>query len=150
MQDTDGIDHQYSIPYEECVEPSTHALILGDPFFKQWVVLHDLVDLNNRRMGLARRKPDYELLSDRHHTESLHSINLGASLSAESTVQRIRAKRRIHVVEGQQLASVDNEWNDDVVKLSAHNPTRVVYSIDISVGTPPQPMEVIFDTGSYM
>ncbi len=100
-------------------------------------------------MGLARRRDDYELMNDRA-AQSLHAVNLGGSLSSLAPVQRIQAKRRVHIVDGQQLASVDNEWNDDVVKLTAHNPTRVVYSISMSVGTPAQPMEVIFDTGSYM
>jgi hypothetical protein len=34
-------------------------MIMGDPFFRKWVVLHDLSDLKHKKMGLAPRNPAY-------------------------------------------------------------------------------------------
>lgn len=52
---------QYEIPFKECVEPAGTDMILGDPWFRLFVVLHDLSDLDHPRMGLGRRKSDYKL-----------------------------------------------------------------------------------------
>ena len=52
---------EYSIAYEECVEPADRAMILGDPWFRKFIVLHDLVDLTDKKMGLALRNPKYQL-----------------------------------------------------------------------------------------
>ncbi len=50
-----------SIPYRECVESSLHDLILGDAFFRRWLVLHDLSDLRNKRIALAPIYHSYSL-----------------------------------------------------------------------------------------
>jgi hypothetical protein len=41
------------------VEPTDDTMIMGDPFFRKWVVLHDLTDLKHKKMGLAPRNPAY-------------------------------------------------------------------------------------------
>jgi hypothetical protein len=37
------------------------SMILGDPWFRKWVVYHDLRDLTRKQIGLARRAPNYKL-----------------------------------------------------------------------------------------
>ena len=51
----------YEIPFDQCVEPAGSDLILGDPWFRLFVVMHDLSDLENPKMGLGKRKMDYKL-----------------------------------------------------------------------------------------
>ena len=60
------IDEQHrpvrlEIEYEHCVEPTAYRMILGDPFFKKYVVIHDMQDMNSKRMGLGLRKKSYDL-----------------------------------------------------------------------------------------
>ena len=52
---------KFSIPYRECVESSRHDLILGDAFFRRWLVLHDLSDLRSKRIALAPIYHSYSL-----------------------------------------------------------------------------------------
>jgi hypothetical protein len=52
---------QYEIPFDQCVEPAGSDMILGDPWFRLFVVMHDLSDLENPMMGLGKRKAEYKL-----------------------------------------------------------------------------------------
>ena len=52
------------IEYEHCVEPTSYRMILGDPFFKKFVVVHDMQDPAAKRMGLGIRKESYDLARD--------------------------------------------------------------------------------------
>jgi len=52
------------IEYEHCVEPTAYRMILGDPFFKKYVVVHDMQDLKSKKMGLGVRKKSYDLSDD--------------------------------------------------------------------------------------
>jgi hypothetical protein len=65
-RDLDGNVRTYEMSYTECVEPTDETMILGDPWFRKFVVLHDLVDLKNKKMGLAPRAASYRLGS---HTD---------------------------------------------------------------------------------
>ena len=49
------------LEYEHCVEPTAYRMILGDPFFKKFVVIHDMQDMTKKRMGLGVRKASYDL-----------------------------------------------------------------------------------------
>lgn len=49
------------IEYEHCVEPTSYRMILGDPFFKKFVVVHDMQDMKAKKMGLGIRKLSYDL-----------------------------------------------------------------------------------------
>ena len=93
---------EYSIAYEECVEPADRAMILGDPWFRKFIVLHDLEDLNDKKMGLALRNPNYQLGVETNHEASstlkpsiaLGKMQLLAELSNKQ-VDKIRAHRRV-------------------------------------------------------
>ena len=59
--DINGKEHEYTMPYRECVEPTEETMILGDAFFRHFAILHDLVDLNKKMMGVAPKNPSYKL-----------------------------------------------------------------------------------------
>ena len=152
---------EYSIAYEECVEPADRAMILGDPWFRKFIVLHDLVDLNNKKMGLALRNPTYKLGIESNHGSSAatlsgsaaaHSVALGKmQLLAQldnRQVDKIRAHRHVRT---QQMAMTKVTYEGEPVdKVALSSESRVTYNIKLSIGTPPQPLQVIFDTGSFM
>lgn len=60
-KDTQGNVHSYQMAFTECVEPTDETMILGDPWFRKYVVMHDLTDLNMKTMGLAPRAIGYKL-----------------------------------------------------------------------------------------
>jgi hypothetical protein len=89
-RDINGDEHTYAMPYTECVEPTEETMLLGDPFFRRsvtyahvcarmrtyadvcarmltcadvcrFVILHDLVDLENKMIGIAKKNPSYKL-----------------------------------------------------------------------------------------
>ena len=39
---------------------------------------------------------------------------------------------------------------EPIDKVALQSQSRVTYNVKLSVGTPPQPLQVIFDTGSFM
>ena len=146
---------EYSIAYEECVEPADRAMILGDPWFRKFIVLHDLENLHDKKMGLALRNPKYQLGIETNHDDSATlkpSIKLGkqqmlAELSNKQ-VDKIRAHRRVR---SSELAMTKVTYAGETVdKVALSSESRVTYNIKLSIGTPPQPLQVIFDTGSFM
>jgi len=146
---------EYSIAYEECVEPADRAMILGDPWFRKFIVLHDLVDLNDKKMGLALRNPKYQLGVETYHDDSatlrpsiaLGKMQLLAELSNKQ-VDKIRAHRRVR---SSELAMTKVTYGGETVdKVALSSQSRVTYNIKLSIGSPPQPLQVIFDTGSFM
>lgn len=146
---------EYSIAYEECVEPADRAMILGDPWFRKFIVLHDLEDLNDKKMGLALRNPNYQLGVETNHEASstlkpsiaLGKMQLLAELSNKQ-VDKIRAHRRVRHSE---LAMTKVTYEGTPVdKVALSSESRVTYNIKLSIGSPPQPLQVIFDTGSFM
>jgi hypothetical protein len=148
---------EYSIAYEECVEPADRAMILGDPWFRKFIVLHDLEDLNDKKMGLALRNPHYQLgVETNQHNDlsstlkpsiALGKMQLLAQMSNKD-VDKIRAHRRVRQSE---LAMTKVTYEGAPVdKVALSSESRVTYNIKLSIGTPPQPLQVIFDTGSFM
>lgn len=148
---------EYSIAYEECVEPADRAMILGDPWFRKFIVLHDLVDLKDKKMGLALRNPKYQLGVETNHendrsatlkpTIALGKMQVLAELSNKE-VSKIRAHRHVR---SSELAMTKVTYQGEVVdKVALSSESRVTYNIKLSIGSPPQPLQVIFDTGSFM
>lgn len=131
---------EYEIAFKECVEPAKTALILGDPWFRKWIVMHDLTDVHNKKMGLALRNPSYKLGVETDTPPELTSFPF------TDPVSKLRANRRVRpmslTMTGDDGAKVD--------KVALQSQSRVTYNVRLSVGSPPQPMQVIFDTGSFM
>eukprot|EP00282_Hemiselmis_andersenii_P035498 CAMPEP_0169447008 /NCGR_PEP_ID=MMETSP1042-20121227/11289_1 /TAXON_ID=464988 /ORGANISM="Hemiselmis andersenii, Strain CCMP1180" /LENGTH=478 /DNA_ID=CAMNT_0009558533 /DNA_START=20 /DNA_END=1456 /DNA_ORIENTATION=+ len=131
----------YDVAFKECVEPASNALILGDPWFRKWIVMHDLTDVNNKKMGLALRSPSYQLGVE---TDTQPELRAFAQFSPLS---KLRANRKVRPM---SLTMTGEHGNGGVDKVALQSQSRVTYNVRLSVGTPPQPMQVIFDTGSFM
>uniref|UniRef100_A0A7S0I0E6 Peptidase A1 domain-containing protein n=1 Tax=Hanusia phi TaxID=3032 RepID=A0A7S0I0E6_9CRYP len=145
----------FEIAYEECVEPADTAMILGDPWFRKWIVLHDLVDLKDKKMGLALRNPSYKLgietdssatLSERSQYRA--SKGRSQELAEFNPLSKVRAHRRITTAKS--ALTMGLYQGQAVDKVALESQSRVTYNIKLSIGTPPQPLQVIFDTGSFM
>ena len=163
--DIHGVEHTYSLGYNECVEPTDETMILGDPWFRKWVVLHDLEDLSQKQMGLALRSPSYALgaSTDRSILTPDHAPNLLTSMprARGGAVARVPAARRVRggafaqalaetkrgLARASELAALGGSGVD---KVAVRSQSRVTYNIQLSIGSPAQPMAVIFDTGSFM
>ena len=182
LRDEDGRARKFLIPYRECVEQSESTLILGDAFFRRWLVLHDLSDLDKTRVGLAAIRPGYEfaVAAGRRVPHKTHvNLDLADESAEEGSVARVLVEklpaRRRTGDHARQRAWRDDDFiiNDDgeiiggddvrgggggggglggmkgsIREAAQHS--SVLYTVEISVGTPPQRVEVIFDTGSYM
>jgi hypothetical protein len=160
-KDVDGNDHTYEMSFTECVEPTDETMIMGDPFFRKWVVMHDLEDLNNKKMGLAPRASGYQLgaTTDRSILTPGHSPqNQLAETAKSSPVTKIHAKRKLRdqkfvqaLHETKKALAQSSELHQSLVdKVAVKSQSMVTYNIQLAVGSPPQPLDVIFDTGSFM
>lgn len=131
--------HEYTVAFKECVEPAQTALILGDPWFRKWIVMHDLTDVKNKKMGLALRNPTYKLGVETDTPPELTSFPF-------SPLSKLRANRKVRPMS----LTMTGAEGDKVDKVALQSQSRVTYNVRLSVGSPPQPMQVIFDTGSFM
>ena len=169
-RDVDGNEHTYEMAYTECVEPTDETMIMGDPFFRKWVVMHDLENLNDKKMGLAPKNPSYKLgaTTDRSILTPDHAPQQLPSFMANGrpAVQKIHATRKLrgaeftsqfHEAKQQMLAtsSLGEAHAEQLVvgyvdKVAVKSQHMVTYNIQLAIGSPPQPLDVIFDTGSFM
>jgi len=146
---------QFEIAFEECVEPADNAMILGDPWFRKWIVMHDLSDLKSKQMGLALRDPSYKLGVETDGADSTlaggHAVKAAMTsqeLAEVRSVSKVRANRKIRPMK--QALTQASYQHQAVDKVALSSQSRVTYNVKLSIGTPPQPLQVIFDTGSFM
>jgi hypothetical protein len=160
VRDIYGVEHTYSMSYSECVEPTDETMIMGDPFFRKWVVMHDLTDLSHKKMGLAPKNPTYQLATttDASILTPGHAPASSLANPYAHAVHRVHAKRKmrdrafveqLHQVR-KQLTARTELVGESVDKVAIKSQKMVTYNVQLAIGTPPQPLDVIFDTGSFM
>jgi len=163
-RDVYGNVHTYHMSFNECVEPTDETMILGDPFFRKFAVMHDMEDLSNKRMGLAPRNPSYQLgaTTDRSILTPGHAPQQQMfAAKGESGVTKIHATRKMRdhkftqaLHETKKSLAAASELHEHptmlVDKVAVKSQSMVTYNIQLAIGSPPQPLDVIFDTGSFM
>ena len=158
VRDIYGEEHTYAMSYTECVEPTDDTMIMGDPFFRKWVVLHDLTDLSHKKMGLAPKNPAYQLATTTDASILTPGHAPVPSLHNPHAVHKIHAKRKmrdrafvesLHQVR-KQLTARSELVGETVDKVAIKAQQMVTYNVQLAIGSPPQPLDVIFDTGSFM
>ena len=169
-RDIHGNVHEYEMAYSECVEPTEETMILGDPFFRKFVVLHDLVDLSNKRMGLALKNPAYRLgvwtdssiLVPRPENPRVFVTGGGVTrMHAKRKLRDAAFTQALHSTRKAMHAGLERSslalglgclMSDcsTVDKVAVKSKTMITYEVQLAIGTPAQPLDVIFDTGSYM
>jgi len=158
VRDIYGEEHTYAMSYTECVEPTDETMIMGDPFFRKWVVLHDLTDLSHKKMGLAPKNPAYKLAATTDESILTPGHAPVPTLSSTPGVHKMHAKRKIrdkafveslHQVR-KHLTARSELVGESVDKVAIKAQQMVTYNVQLAIGSPPQPLDVIFDTGSFM
>ena len=147
-RDIYGEEHTYAMSYTECVEPTDETMIMGDPFFRKWVVLHDLTDLNHKKMGLAPKNPQYQLatttdasiltpgnapspvLANPHH-HAVHKVSARRRIRDKAFVETLHQVRK-------QLSARTELLGGNVDKVAIKSQQMVTYNVQLAIGSPPQ------------
>lgn len=148
VRDIYGEEHTYAMSYTECVEPTDETMIMGDPFFRKWVVLHDLTDLNHKKMGLAPKNPQYQLatttdasiltpgnapspvLANPHH-HAVHKVSARRRIRDKAFVETLHQVRK-------QLSARTELLGGNVDKVAIKSQQMVTYNVQLAIGSPPQ------------
>ena len=138
---------QFKVPYsswflertnQTCVQPSPEGmqgLLIGDVFFRSYMVEFDMSDEKRPTIGIARLNLDYAPVSgselDYYH-EHRAPITKLELLKGEETMFPSEHSTRLREVD----------------QIPIFNKKGTQYFMDLSIGTPSQQFTVIFDTGS--
>jgi hypothetical protein len=137
----------FEIPYhswflaatsQTCVQPSPdgmEGLLIGDVFFREYVVEFDMVDEERPIIGIARLNKSYQPVA----TGELGYFHL--SQAPRSKLHLLRGEETMYPAEHSRRL-------DEVDQIPIFNKKGTQYFMDVQVGTPRQKFTVIFDTGS--
>jgi hypothetical protein len=109
-------------------------------------------------MGLAPKNPAYQLATTTDESILTPGHAPVPSLSNPHGVHKIHARRKmrdrafvesLHQVR-KQLTARTELVGETVDKVAIKAQQMVTYNVQLAIGSPPQPLDVIFDTGSFM
>lgn len=140
----------YIAQNEACIEEgSLSQIILGDPFFRAIFVAHDLSNVDDVKVGLAPRNASYVPVAS-------NTAPLGAS-GTRHAMQRVVAR------DGRLVRSRGTAAGSRMIRLSSRSAAEpdtdpaaapvvsvgaIQYMVNVTVGSPPQTLLVMVDTGS--
>lgn len=143
---------QFEIPFESwflsksnetCVQETPagmNGLLVGDVFFRSWLVLFDMTKENAPVVGIGKLNQNYAPVKE--------SVS-GFYTLEQAPLAKFPVKRRIST---QSLAimmpGVSEASSTEVDQVPVFNKKGTQYFVDLKMGTPPQKFTVIFDTGS--
>ena len=137
----------FEIPYsswflqetkQTCVQPAPagmQGLLVGDVFFREYMVEFDMQDEGRPIIGIARLNKEYTPVK-------------AAELGMYKLHQAPRQKLQLLKGEETMYGAEHSERLDQVDQVPIFNKKGTQYFMDVAIGTPQQPFTVIFDTGS--
>lgn len=144
---------EFQVPLSDCYFPNSQPdlLTLGDPFFRNVLVIHNLTDRGNVTIGFANQNSKYnhssggvvasanELRQKISTWESNHTFPPPEKLAAEKLSKLCLWRKRAP------------PFNARVDTISTQTPDGTIYYTILSAGTPRQsPFIVQIDTGSSL
>ena len=138
---------EHEVPYsswflartnQTCVQPSPsgmQGLLIGDIFFRSFLVQFDMQDETRPIIGIAQLNADYKPVEeDEMNTLALHRV----------PVQKLSLLRG----EETMFPEMHTTRLEQVDQIPIFNKKGTQYFMRVAVGSPPQHFTVIFDTGS--
>lgn len=123
---------------QTCVQPSPagmQGLLIGDVFFRSYMVEFDMQDELRPIIGIAKLSPRFNPVTG----NILREYEL-----------RPAPVRKLRMLRGEEtMFSAEHTTRlNEVDQIPIFNKKGTQYFMDLSIGSPPQPFTVIFDTGS--
>jgi len=151
---------QFEIPFESwfllksnetCVQETPagmNGLLVGDVFFRSWLVLFDMTVENRPLIGIGKLNQHYAPVK-----EAVSGFyTLEQAPLAKFPVKRRISTQSLAATQTQSLAvmmpGVPEASSTEVAQVPVFNKKGTQYFVDLKMGTPPQKFTVIFDTGS--
>jgi len=143
---------QFEIPFESwflmksnetCVQETPagmNGLLVGDVFFRSWLVLFDMTKENAPIIGIGKLNENYSPVT--HSVSGFYTLEQ-APLAKFPVSRRSSQQLSTAMMPGQAEGS-----STEVDQVPVFNKKGTQYFVDLKMGTPPQKFTVIFDTGS--
>jgi len=115
-----------------CIAPfGGNKLVLGDPVFRRYVVLHDLSG-SRPRLGIGRLDPDY-----------------ASRLILPLSPPTVPADPATSIASTELPVKLRLQADDDLPGAGGAGGRARRYAVEARVGTPPQRVRLVLDTGSF-
>jgi len=125
---------------ETCVQETPaqmNGLLVGDVFFRSWLVLFDMTTENHPLLGIGKLNTNYA---------PVKTATSGFYTLEQSPVTKMPVRRGTQSLA--MMTGVQSTSSTEVDQIPVFNKKGTQYFVDLKMGTPPQPFTVIFDTGS--